>query len=326
MEQAIRDALMGCFADDTRLTMAIRGESTEEDMFQLLLDLHRVIIWALENNMELNESKFDLLCYNFWPAAELFRSLPFTQNLFEYETSNGIRIVSTDCVRDLGVTMSPDYTWSAHVAKTAEEGKKTLSWVLSVFRDRSKYTMLTLYNSLVRSKLEYCCPLWNPSSVTDIQQLENVQRVFTSKVAGCKELAYWERLKALKIQSLQRRRERYVIIHTWKILNNLTNNDIGISFTDTGNSSRAGISAIVPPVPRNAPAKVVSLYENSFAVQGPKLWNCLPKNVNGALSLSTFKGSLGEFLNQIPDMPPTTGYIGVNHNSILDWAKQNFQI
>ena len=229
-------------------------------------------------------------------------------------------------MRDLGVTMSSDYTWSAHIGKTAEEGKKTLSWVLSVFRDRSKYTMLTLYNSLVRSKLEYCCPLWDPSSVKDIQKLENVQRVFTSKVAGCKELTYWERLKMLKIQSLQRRRERYIIIHTWKILNNLTNNDIGISFTDTGNLSRAGISAIVPPVPRNVPSKVVTLFENSFAVQGPKLWNCLPKSVKGALTLSTFKGSLGGFLNHIPDMPPITGYIGVNHNSILDWAKQNFQI
>ena len=93
--------------------------------------------------------------------------------------------------------------WSAHVAKVAAEGKKTLSWVLSVFRDHSKLTMLTLYNSLVRSKLEYCCTLWNPSAVADIQKLENVQRVFTSRVAGCKDLAYWERLRALKIQSLQ---------------------------------------------------------------------------------------------------------------------------
>ena len=49
--------------------------------------------------------------------------------------------------------------WSAHVAKVAAEGEKTLSWVLSVFRDHSKLTMLTLYNSLVRSKLEYCCTL-----------------------------------------------------------------------------------------------------------------------------------------------------------------------
>ena len=326
LEKTVIDALIGCFADDTRLTKAIRGQSTEADMFLLQLDLHRVIRWALENNMELNESKFDLLCYSFRPAAALFRSLPFTQSLFEYETTSGTRIQSTDSVRDLGVSMSPDYTWSAHVARVAEEGKKTLSWVLSVFRDRSKLTMLTLYNSLVRSKLEYCCPLWNPSAIADIQKLESVQRVFTSKVAGCRELAYWERLKLLKIQSLQRRRERYAIIHTWKILNNLTNNDIGLSFTDTENSSRTGITVTVPPVPRNVPARVVSLYEHSFAVKGPMLWNCLPKHVKGALTLSAFKGLLGDFLNQIPDMPPSTGYTGVNNNSILDWAKQNNRI
>ena len=54
------------------------------------------------------------------------------------------------------------------------------------------------------------------------------------------------------------------------------------------------------------------------------LWNCLPKHVKGALTLSAFKGLLGDFLNQIPDMPPSTGYTGVNNNSILDWAKQCF--
>ena len=61
----MRDAHIGCFADDTRLTKAIRGESIEADMFLLHADLHRVIRWAMENNMELNESKFDLLCYSF---------------------------------------------------------------------------------------------------------------------------------------------------------------------------------------------------------------------------------------------------------------------
>ena len=77
---------------------------------------------------------------------------------------------------------------------------------------------------------------------------------------------------------------------------------IGLSFTDTENSSRTGITATVPPVPRNVPARVVSLYEHSFAAKGPMLWNCLPKHVKGALTLSAFKGLLGVFLNQIPDM------------------------
>ena len=49
-------------------------------------------------------------------------------------------------------------------------------------------------------------------------------------------------------------------------------------------------------------------------------------HVKGASTLSAFKGSLGDFLNQIPDMPPSTGYAGVNNNSILDWAKQNNRI
>ena len=53
------NSLIGCFADDTRLIKAIRGESIEADMFLLEVDLHRVIRWALENNIELNESKFD---------------------------------------------------------------------------------------------------------------------------------------------------------------------------------------------------------------------------------------------------------------------------
>ena len=112
LEKAARNALMAAFADDTRLSKAIRGEATEEDMFLLSMDLHRVISWALANNMALNESKFDLLCYSYRPAAKLFRSFPFTQSLYEYETPSGTLINSTS-----------DYTWS-------EEGRKMLSWVL----------------------------------------------------------------------------------------------------------------------------------------------------------------------------------------------------
>ena len=327
LEKAARNALMAAFADDTRLSKAIRGEATEEDMFLLSMDLHRVISWALANNMELNESKFDLLCYSYRPAAKLFRSFPFTQSLYEYETPSGTLINSTKCVRDLGVHMSSDYTWSAHISTIAEEGRKMLSWVLGIFQDRTRLTMLTLYKSMVRSKLEYCCPLWNPSSVAEMLKLERIQRIFTSKVEGCRELPYWERLKYLRIQSLQRRRERYIIIHTWKILNDLTNNDIGITFSNGKNCTRSGSTAcIVPPVPRGVPAGVATLYEQSFAVKAPQLWNCLPSKAvdKDASSLSAFKSSLGTFLDKVPDMPPT-GQSGVNNNSLLDWAKQNFQ-
>ena len=65
--------------------------------------------------------------------------------------------------------------------------------------------MLFLYKTYVRSNLEYCCPLWNPSgpnSVASIKLLESVQRTFTSKISSMTEFNYWERLEALNLMSL----------------------------------------------------------------------------------------------------------------------------
>ena len=58
--------LIGCFADDTRLSKALLVGFTEElDMLALQTDVLNVVRWPIDNNMELNESKFDLLCYTY---------------------------------------------------------------------------------------------------------------------------------------------------------------------------------------------------------------------------------------------------------------------
>ena len=109
-------------------------------------------------------------------------------------------------VRDLGVMVSSDLTWSGHIGSMVSNARSKLSWVFSVFRTRDRAVMTTLYKSLVRSLLEYCCPLWNPSKVAEIELIEGVQRSFTSRVSGLKNLNYRERLSELKLMSLQRRR------------------------------------------------------------------------------------------------------------------------
>ena len=60
-----------------------------------------------------------------------------------------------------------------------------------------------------------------------------------------KNLNYWERLEKLGIQSLQRRRERYIILYVWKILNKTISNDLNFNFRV---SARRGITAIIPPL------------------------------------------------------------------------------
>ena len=176
--------------------------------------------------------------------------------------------------------------------------------------------MMTLYKSLVRSHLEYCCPLWNPSSSSDIKQLESVQRTFTSKIWGVQHLDYWDRLKALGLMSLQRRRERYIILQIWKILHGLSPNDLNIKFSET---SRYGLKANVPCLINSSSSRHQTLYDSSFAVCGPRLWNTLPDHLRVIAVADQFKNKLTEFLLKIPDKPSVSGYCCANGNSILHW-------
>ena len=52
-----------------------------------------------------------------------------------------------------------------------------------------------------KKQIEYCCPVWDPAKTEDIANIESIQRNFTRKIANCKDLDYWERLKKLKLMS-----------------------------------------------------------------------------------------------------------------------------
>ena len=99
-----------------------------------------------------------------------------------------------------------------------------MGWVLRVFQTRKRSLMLTLLKSLVIPLLEYCCQLWNPWKAKDIQAIEAIQRTLKFKITEVQHLNYWERLHELKLCSLQRRRERYIIIYIWKIAQHMVPN------------------------------------------------------------------------------------------------------
>ena len=307
----ISNSVIRCFADDTRIMRAI---ATCEDMSTLQQDLDIVVEWSARNNMSLHEDKFEYMSHSA-NRRNLLDHLPFTSESYQYSTSNGM-LTPVDSLRDLGITVSSDLSWTTHIKSMADKARQKAAWVFSVFHTRSAETMLTLYKSLVRSLLEYCCPVWNPRKISDIQELEGVQRTFTSRIAGCQNLDYWERLQKLSLMSLQRRRERYILLHMWKILHGEVSNDIRIEFV---NKPRTGIKAKVPSIRSTSAAGNQSLYDSSFAVMGPRLWNCLPIDISTIAVFGQFKEKLTSLFMRIPDKPPTRGYSSPNTNSVLDW-------
>jgi len=126
--------------------------------------------------MALHEKKFELLCHLSKKDNSL-QQLPFTSEVYTYTTSTGVTISPSSSVKDLGVIISADLSWQRHISNMVGNATKMAAWSLSLFQDRSKVTMLTLYKSMVRCRLEYCCPLWNPSDVASIQAIESVQQL-----------------------------------------------------------------------------------------------------------------------------------------------------
>ena len=108
----------------------------------------------------------------------------------------------------------------------------------------------------------------------------------------------------------------------WKILTAQAPNDVHISFYM---SQRSAIKASVPEIPRQR--SNLSLFDKSFSVIGPKLWNLIPGECSLILdSLEKFKVQLDAFLLDYPDLPPVSGYFCPNSNSMIDWANsRNFR-
>ena len=159
----LKGSTAGSFADDTILSKQI---SSCDDVLILQEELNTVVTWATENNTVLHDSKFEYLAYRTAPS-KLLEELPFTSQWVHYNTPSGQYLTPASSVKDLGVQLSPDMKWSLQATIAAQNA----NWVLSVFSDRSKDVLLTLYKSIVRSRLEYSCPVWNPSTIQDIKKL-----------------------------------------------------------------------------------------------------------------------------------------------------------
>ena len=138
-------------------------------------------------------------------------------------------------VRDLGVSMSSNCTFHFHISNLYKQCSNLAGSILRTFTIRDPQVMLTLYKSLVMSRLEYASQLWSPYLLKHVYLIEKVQRAFTKHISGMGFLSYSKRLEVLKLYLLQRRRERYGIIYVWKIIEGLVPNlthPITCSFSD----------------------------------------------------------------------------------------------
>ena len=289
------ESIISLFADDTRLTKMIKNESDIEN-FQS--DLDKVYQWSTDNNMIFNSTKFEVLKHG--KNEDL-------KDDYNYLTPNNENLIERkEVLRDLGVLRNDKANFDDHINKVCTTVNQKVGWVLRTFQNRQLYFMKLIWKQLIQAHIDYCSQLWQPTQSSSLQRIENLLKKFSKKIPSIRNENYWNRLKIMKMNSQQRRLERYRIIYTWKALDGLVP-DCGISMK-YDHESRNGRVCAVPSIATKASERIKTLREQSLQVHGPKLFNCLPSKIRNLskCGIETFKEELDLYLANIPDQP----YIG----------------
>merc|ERR1712228_1167815 len=154
----------------------------------------------------------------------------------------------------------------------------------------------------------------NPWKKEDIDKLERIQKNYTNS-----KLNYHERLIKLNLYSLERRRERFMIINAWEQLEGIKENVLRLE-TGTIGRRRCIRSTTIPTILNGSNGTMIHY---STARQMERLFNALPYRIQKitGVKTDTFKKTLDEWLRDIPDTPKIDDYsasVGAETNSIVD--------
>ena len=237
----------------------------------------------------------------------------------KYKTPSGTEIENYNKVKDLGVVTSRDLKFREHIDSVVLACKIKKGIILRNFATRKREVMLKLYKSYIRSKAEYCCIVWSPTHRKEISKIERIQKSFTKHIEGMEDKNYHQRLKSLKMYSLERRRERYMIINTWQQIEGQRENMMG--FVMNERSRQRTIKAT--RVKWNKTSKNSSIIHNSPALKMMRLFNAIPgelRDITG-VKVDMFKRKLDKWLSSVPDTPIIDDYkAAAKSNSIVDQA------
>ena len=208
--QYIKHSKIFLFADDLKLLHLIK---TKQDADLLQSDVDAIVKWCQHNHMELNASK----CFH----IKLTRKKQILETTYSVA---GIALREVSEIRDLGVTVDSKLTFSNHVNNIVSSATSTLGFVLRCSRElKNPVTLISLYNYLVRCKLEYCSAVWSPHHKNHCQRIESVQKRFMKhlkyKMKLPKSLSYDLLLKKFGLTPLEDRRTLLNLLFLYKLFN-----------------------------------------------------------------------------------------------------------
>ncbi|CAG9814258.1 unnamed protein product [Phaedon cochleariae] len=202
------------YADDLKIFKSI---STLTDSQLLQRDINNLQNYCVTNYLSLNVKKCHYI---------RFSRLPIEIN-FLYNIDNK-SLSKVEVLKDLGVMIDSKLTFEAHIEKTVKKALRNLGFISRITKSfKNPKSLLILYNSLVRSHLEFASIVWNPYYYKYIERVERVQMKFMNILffkfkRPQTHLSYESRLQHFNLSKLSSWTRRIVsyVIFLFKIFSN----------------------------------------------------------------------------------------------------------
>ena len=273
MPNEVKFNLCKLFADDCKLYGKVKH--TGENKMQL--DVTNLENWSAKWQLPFNATKCKVM------------HLGYNNPKHRYVLNSHTLDIST-CEKDLGVHVDNQLKFHEHTAAATKTANQVLGVIKKAYKTRDIRTITMLYKSMVRPHLEYGNLIWGPFFKEDMKSVEKIQRRATKLVTSIKDLAYEDRLRALKLPSLVYRRRRGDMIQMYKLMNGLIRVEIKSLVQPTTEFRTRGHHQKVQKNRANKFARA-----NCFSQRVANNWNSLPKEVISAPSLNTFKNRLDAY-------------------------------
>ena len=240
------------FADDLKIF------NSSSNYILLQSDLNNLALWSERWQLPISLTKSNILYIgNSNPKHTYF--------LNNFRLDN----VGYSC-KDLGVYLTTDLSSRVHCSNIVSKASRISNMIHRCFISKNVNLKVKAFKVYVRPILEYCSSVWNPHLISDIQNVEKVQRRFTKRLFRG-SMSYGDRLKTLNLDSLELRRlyaDAYIIFQI--VNNNLLDFQDFYSRPPPSNTRSANQSMLYVPRFR------LDCRKYDFAVRSVKIWNFIP--------------------------------------------------
>ena len=279
--------LLLSFADDTKLIQHIKSTCDVQKFQEHVNEFYR---WAKTSHMKFNSTKFQAILFKEKNSAG---ERPVIYNDKEEP------VPLSDVVNDLGILIDSSLSFSQELNKIIQKCNSRMYWILRTFATRKPEILMPVFKCMVNAVIDFSnLVLPSPTSAA-MSRLEGVQRRFTAKLNGMQGLDYEQRLSALKINSIQRRKDRGTIMFMQRITQ-LGPELAGLEPPKGNRYSEYNYHTQTHgdgDKDKNKASWINSFFRASAAFSGPRLFNDLPILI---------KSSSPENANKTKKLSPTT--------------------